>query len=115
PPPPRSHRERLQACGRLPLHLALRIGERDQSFVRQIAVRAPSARAGELGDIRFDAGYRADMRVLHIEEQRPRHAVIAGGDVLEGRLDAADPGTLKLVTVLVEEAEAEDAEGVRVG
>ena len=55
------------------------------------------------------------MLLLHVEEERAGHAVVAAGDVLEGRVGPIDVGALDDVGVLVEEAEAEDADGGRVG
>src|SRR5690606_1314358 len=46
------------------------------------------------------------------EEERPGHAVLTRGGVVEARLHTTDRGALDLVLVLIEEAVAEDAEGV---
>ena len=55
------------------------------------------------------------MCLFHVEEERARDRVLAIGDVFEGRLHTVDIGALDLVGVLVEEAEAEDAERIGVG
>jgi len=51
--------------------------------------------------------------VLDVEVHHAGETVLAVGDVLEGRLDAAEIGALHAVTVLLEEGEAEDADGIR--
>ena len=55
------------------------------------------------------------MGLFHIEEERPGNRIFAGGDGLKGRYLAFDGRTLDLVGVLIEEREAEDAEGLRIG
>ena len=55
------------------------------------------------------------MGLLDVEVEGPRHGVVAGGDGLELGCDAVNEGALELVHVLVEEAEPEDPERVRVG
>src|SRR5690606_20714855 len=57
----------------------------------------------------------ADVLALHVEEQRTRNRILAGGDGLERRRDARHGGDLQRVAVLVVEAQTEDADGVRVG
>ena len=89
--------------------------QRDQTLVGEVAVLAHRRVAGELGDELANARDDADMGVLDVEEQRARDRVLAVGDVLEGRRHALDRAALQLVDVLVEEAEAEDAERRRVG
>src|SRR3546814_3641500 len=54
------------------------------------------------------------MRLLHVEVQGSRYGILARRDVLEGRRAAVDDAALQPVGVLVEEAEAEDAESIRV-
>jgi hypothetical protein len=55
------------------------------------------------------------VRVLHVEVQGARNGVAAVRDRLEGGIDATDRAALHRVAVLVEEAEAEDAQRIRVG
>ncbi len=55
------------------------------------------------------------MGLLDIEVQGAGDRVVTGGDGLEGRLDALDLGALDLIGILIQEAEAEDAQGLRIG
>src|SRR3546814_9349855 len=55
------------------------------------------------------------MLLLDVEEQRARDRIVARRNLLELRLHAVDGGALDLVGVLVEEAEAEDADRIGVG
>ena len=54
------------------------------------------------------------MSLLDIEEERAGNRVLASRDGLEGRRDAINPGALDLVPILLQEAKAEDAEGLGV-
>ena len=55
------------------------------------------------------------MGFLDVEVERARNRVVAVGDGVKGRCHAVDERALDLLHVLVEEAEAEDAERIRVG
>src|SRR5690349_9945491 len=95
--------------------LDLALGRRDQALLGEIAVFTQRLLAGVLGYEFVDAGDHADVRLLHVDEERTRSGILARGDGLEGRRNTVDHRTLELVEVFLEEAVAEDADGSRVG
>ena len=52
------------------------------------------------------------MCVLYVEVKRTRNRIVTSRDGFEGRRNAFDFRTLKLVAILVEEGEAEDAKRI---
>src|SRR5882672_8158587 len=89
--------------------LGVRRGQGDEALVSQITVSAECLVARvflhELGDARDDS----DVRLLHVEEQRPRDRIFPGRDRVERRRDTINDGALDLVLVFFEEAVAEDS------
>ncbi len=55
------------------------------------------------------------MLTLDVEEQRTRYRILAGADGLQARRHAVDGGHLQTVTVLVIEAQTEDAHRIGLG
>src|SRR3990172_8212042 len=107
--------------------LALRPGRRNQPLVHHVPRVPDRLLAGELRDVLAHPGDAGYLEVLHVEVERSRERVDPGRDVLEGRGLAADGGVVEgggfaadgvaadPVRVLLQEAVAEDPEGVRVG
>src|SRR5690606_10862423 len=87
---------------------------RDQTSAFKRTAGACHAFGKEELDILFDARNRTDMLALHVEEQRARHGIFTGGDGLQRRRYTGNGGNLERVAVLVVEAQAEDANGVRI-
>src|SRR5690606_8526266 len=88
---------------------------RDHARAFKRATQAGHLLGQEELDIFLDARDDADVLALHVEEQRTRNRILACGDGLERRRDARHGGDLQRVAVLVVEAQAKDADGVRVG
>ena len=55
------------------------------------------------------------MCLFHIEVQCPGDRILLSGDVLEFRGDAVDQAALNFISVLIKEANAEDAVSIRIG
>ena len=52
---------------------------------------------------------------VHIKKQRARNRIFSVSDGIKGRLDTVDIGSLDLVHVLIQKAEAENADRIRIG
>ena len=57
--------------------------QRNQAGIREVAELARRRIADEFRDVLTDAGDHRDVRLLHVEEQRPRDRVRALGDRIE--------------------------------
>jgi hypothetical protein len=99
---------------RLAVLLPFRRGGRDQALVREIAEFAVGLLRGELRDVLLDSRNRAHVGVLDVDVEGAGDRVPARRDVVEARRHAVHPASLEPVAVLVEKAEAKDAECVRV-
>src|SRR4029453_6959652 len=64
---------------------ALGIARRNEPLVGEIAFLAERLVAHVLGDEFLDAWDHADVRLLHVDEERTRRQVFAGSDALEHR------------------------------
>ena len=89
--------------------------QRDQAALGEVAVIAPSLRAGEVFDEAVDAGDEAGMIFFDIKEQGSGDGIFSGGDIFEAGHLVFDDGALELAAIIVEEAEAENAERVFIG
>src|SRR5690606_28653480 len=92
--------------------LAQLVIQGDQALLGQVAVGAPGFFTGELGKKLLDARHHADVGFLDVEIERPGDTVGFVADGLESGFHPFDGGAAHLVAVLVEEAEAEHAEGI---
>ena len=90
-------------------------GHRNHALFAQVAVLTARPVAHEFGDEFTNAGDGVQMRVLDVEIQWPGYRIAAVRDSIERGSDAVDDGALHLVGVLIQKAESEYAECVRVG
>src|SRR5690606_19658613 len=87
---------------------------RDQTSGFKRAASAGHALGEEELNKFLDARNGADVLTLHVEEQRARHWIFTRSNRFERRRDAGDICNLQGVTVLIVEAQTEDADRVRV-
>src|SRR3546814_6179211 len=89
------------------------VGRGDQTALHQRTVLAPGGRI--FGEELLQAGDRIEMRLLDVDEQRPRAGIAAARDRIIGRRDAVDRRAFELARILFQIRIAEDAERVGIG